>query len=430
MKSENLIDRVKSILLNPRQTWPVIGEEPATVQGLYVRYIMILAALPAIFTFIKTSLIGSGGFGITVRVGFMAGISGAILTYALSLVMVFVVALIINALAPTFGGQKNQVQALKVIAYAYTAAWVASIGVIVPWLGTLIALAGAVYSIYLLHMGLPHTMKNPPAKSLGYTAVIVIITMVLGLIIGAIVTGITGLGALATGAAGSRTSSNTVTFDKDSKLGQLAVFGEQMKAAGEQMEAEQSRARSRGGKDAGNTNDADVASAEGALAALFGGKDGKPMESLEPEQLKSFLPGSLAGLPRTAISASRESGMGMQITNASADYANEDKSQRISIKVSDTPMMARMGALAQMVRSESSSENEDGYGKSYSRNGRQIEEEWNHRSGRGKYSVMVGSRFNVSAEGTAERFEQIQAAAESVDLAQLEALAKAGAQQQ
>src|SRR3546814_5811878 len=79
--------------------------------------------------------------------------------------MLYVVALSINALAPTFGGRKDQLQAVKVIGYAWTAAWVAGIATIVPWLGWLVVLAGGIYSIYLLYLGLPHTMKCPPEKA-------------------------------------------------------------------------------------------------------------------------------------------------------------------------------------------------------------------------------------------------------------------------
>lgn len=418
MNVEKPIARVKSILLSPRTAWPEIGAEPATIPGLYTGYIMILAALPAVFGFIKSSVIGYSLFGATIRTGFFAGLSGMVLTYVLSLVLIYVVAWIVNALAPSFGGQKNQVQALKVMAYAYTAAWMAGIATILPWIGGLIGLLAAIYSIYLLYLGLPHTMKNPAEKSLAYTAVIVIITIVLGLVIGAVVAGITGFGAFAGSTAGNRVSSSDVRFDKDSRLGQLVAFGEQMAAAGEQMEAGQTRARARG------DGEATPESAEKALATLFGGKDGKPLESLEPETMKGFLPDSLAGLPRTAISAGRESGMGMQITNASAEYANDDGSRQIRIKLVDTPMMARAGALTQLMRSESSSESADGYEKSYSRNGRQIEEKWDRRSGRGSYAVMIGSRFSVRAEGRADSFEQIKQAAESIDLAAFEKLAK------
>ena len=99
------------------------------VADLYKNYIIVLAAIPAVFGFLKMSLIGvSIPFAGTIRIGIGAGLSNMLLTYVLSLVGVFVLALIIDALAPTFGGQKDQTQALKTVAYAYTASWVAGFG--------------------------------------------------------------------------------------------------------------------------------------------------------------------------------------------------------------------------------------------------------------------------------------------------------------
>src|SRR6185312_15637164 len=94
-----------------------------------------------------------------------------------------------------FGAKPNLIQALKTVAYAWTAWWIAGIGVIVPWLGLLIVLAGGVYSIYLLYLGLPHTMQCPPEKAGGYTAVSVIIAIVLGWIV-SLILGLIFVGAL------------------------------------------------------------------------------------------------------------------------------------------------------------------------------------------------------------------------------------------
>ena len=91
----------------------------------------------------------------TFRVGMAAGLTSAITGWVLSLVVVWLVALLVDALAPTFGGQKNRIQALKVVAYSYTASWIASIGQIIPGLRWLILLAGLIYGIYLLR-GLRH----------------------------------------------------------------------------------------------------------------------------------------------------------------------------------------------------------------------------------------------------------------------------------
>ncbi len=57
MDFSKLIERARKVLLSPKNEWPVIAAEPATIKGLYTRYILVLAALPAVFGFIKGSLI-------------------------------------------------------------------------------------------------------------------------------------------------------------------------------------------------------------------------------------------------------------------------------------------------------------------------------------------------------------------------------------
>ncbi len=129
MDLNKLIARVKAILLTPKTEWPVIAGEPTTVADLYKGYIVWLAAIPPIFTFLKMSLIGATvPFAGTFRIGVGAGLTQLILSYVLSLAMFYVVALIIDALAPNFGGTRDRVQALKTITYAYTASCVAGIG--------------------------------------------------------------------------------------------------------------------------------------------------------------------------------------------------------------------------------------------------------------------------------------------------------------
>src|SRR5829696_160626 len=117
-ESRDIVSRVKAILMTPKTEWPVIAAEPATVADLYKNYILILAAIPAVAGFIQTSLIGTtlpfgGG---TFRVSIASGLTTAVVTYVMSLVVIYIVGLIIDALAPTFGGVKNPVQAMKTAA--------------------------------------------------------------------------------------------------------------------------------------------------------------------------------------------------------------------------------------------------------------------------------------------------------------------------
>jgi hypothetical protein len=120
-------------------------------------------------------------------------LTAAIVEYVVSLLGVYVLAVIIEALAPNFAGESNRIQALKVAGYSYTASWIAGCAQILPGLYGLVALAGAIYSVYLLYLGLPSTMKVLPERAGGYTAVTVISALILGWIIAVITGGITGV---------------------------------------------------------------------------------------------------------------------------------------------------------------------------------------------------------------------------------------------
>lgn len=194
MDLNKVIQRARSLLVSPRTEWPVIAAEPATVADLYRNYIMILAAIPSVCGFVKSSVLGYAWHGFRVyRLGMGVGLAAAVIQYIIALIGVYVLAVIIEALAPNFSGQPNRVQALKLAGYSYTASWVAGFAQVLPGLYALFALAGAIYSVFLLYLGLPATMKVVPEQVDGYTAVIVIIALVVGWIMAMITVGITGV---------------------------------------------------------------------------------------------------------------------------------------------------------------------------------------------------------------------------------------------
>jgi hypothetical protein len=194
MDLNKVIQRARSLLVSPRTEWPVIAAEPATVTDLYREYIAIMAAIPPVCEFVKVSLLGYAWHGFRVyRRGIGAGLADAIVEYVIALIAVYVLAVIIESLASNFGGQPNRVQALKVAGYSYTASWVAGLAQILPGLYGLFALAGVIYSVFLLYVGLPSAMKVPPEQAGGYTAVIAIIALVVGWVIALITGGVTGV---------------------------------------------------------------------------------------------------------------------------------------------------------------------------------------------------------------------------------------------
>ena len=181
----NLTDRVKNIILQPAEEWAVIEKEPSSVAELYRSYIVPLAAIGPVASIIGLSLIGINIPGVgTYRIPLMSAIGQAVVNYVLALAGVYVLALIIDGLAPTFQGTKNNIQALKVAAYSSTAAWLAAIFILIPALGFLQILG--IYSLYLLYLGLPVLMKAPQDKAFVYALVVIVAAIVIFAVIGAV----------------------------------------------------------------------------------------------------------------------------------------------------------------------------------------------------------------------------------------------------
>lgn len=181
----NLIERVKNILARPAQEWPIIDKEPTTITELYTSYIMPLAAIGPVASFVGLAVVGINVPQVgTYRVPLTNAIGHAIVSYVLALVAVYVVALIIDALAPTFNGAKSNIQAVKVAAYSSTAAWLCGVFNLLPAIGFLQILS--LYSLYLLYLGLPVVMKAPQEKALIYAVSVIIAALIVLTLIGAI----------------------------------------------------------------------------------------------------------------------------------------------------------------------------------------------------------------------------------------------------
>jgi Yip1-like protein len=172
--SMNLVARATRILLTPKTEWKVIDGETGDHNYLFTRYVAFLAAVPAAAMFVRFSPPGPGR-----STG--AALVLAVICYAGLCIAWYVQALVINALAPTFGGQKNSSAALKVSTYSFTALWLAEIFGLIPALSFLSILG--FYSIYLVWSGLPILMKAPPDRAIGYTAAAIVIMLVITLVI-------------------------------------------------------------------------------------------------------------------------------------------------------------------------------------------------------------------------------------------------------
>jgi len=409
-----LVDRVKNILLAPKTEWTVIEGETSPTGDLMGAYVAPLAGISVLCGFVGSSIVGvSLPFVGTYRTPILAGIGVAVFSFVMAFVGIFILSLIINALAPTFGGEKNPAQAMKVAVYSYTPAWIAGILGIIPALG-LIGIVVSLYGLYLLYLGLPRLMKNPEEKSIGYTAVVVICAIVIGFLISLMAGGLamlTGGGAMMSGMRGSGPA---VTFDKDSPMGKLEGFGKQMEDVGKKMEAAQK---------SGDPNKQMQAAMEG-LGAVLGG--GKRFEPLGVEQLKPLVPENFAGLPRTSLGTDKGGMPGLAMSKTEAKYG-DGAGKSVELEVTDTGGAGGLMGLAGWMNIQGEKETEGRIERTRREGSRMVHEEFSKRGRDAEYTVVLGDRFIVSARGEGVSIDALRSAVGSLDLGKLESMKDVGA---
>jgi hypothetical protein len=409
-----IVDRVKNILLTPKTEWPVIAGETASTGDLMAGYVAPLAGISVLCGFVGSSVVGmSLPFVGTYRTPILAGIGVAVFSFVMAFVGIFIMSLIINALAPKFGGEKNPAQAMKVAVYSYTPAWIAGVLGIIPALG-LIGVLISLYGLYLLYLGLPRLMKSPDEKSVAYTVVVVICAIVIGVVISALAGGLamlTGGGAAMMGGRGGA----AVTFDKDSPAAKLEGFGKKMEEVGKKMEAAQK---------SGDPNAQMKAAMEG-VGAVMGG--GKRFEPLGIEQLKPLVPEKFAGLPRTGQSAEKGGMAGLQSSKAEGRY-DDGAGKSVELEVTDTGGAGGLMALAGWASFQGERERDGRVERTRREGNRTVHEEFSKGGGDSEYTVVLGERFVVSARGQGVSIDSLKSAVGSLDLGKLESMKDVGAQ--
>ncbi|APV52257.1 hypothetical protein BWI17_02765 [Betaproteobacteria bacterium GR16-43] len=407
----NLIDRVKNILLTPKTEWPVIAAEPANRNDLIVKYVLVLAAIPAVISFLFSLAIGMffGGMGI-----FFAS---AMFVYQLvmAILMVFVVAFIIDLFAPNFGSTKDFDQSLKVAAYSFTPAWIAGIVAFIPVLGWLVALAGIVYAVYQIYLGLLLAKKSPEDKSVIYTVAVVAVSFVFALIVGGIGGCISTAAALATAkvSGGGLLAGAASSYQREKTKAKLDDFSKKIEAANQKLDA------------ANKSGDANqqAAAAVDVLGTVLSG--GRKVEPLSVEEVKAFIPEKFAGLSKTSSSAERSGPDSLKVTTAKASYGDASGKQ-VRLEVTDSGGAgAMLGLAGWMGALDVEKEDDNGSERTKKEGGRIVHERISKRGGDNEYSLVVADRFMVKAAGGVD-LPTLKAGVSGLDLGKLESMKDAG----
>jgi hypothetical protein len=453
-----LIERIKNIVLTPKNEWPVIEAESTSVAQLYSGYVMPMAAFAAVMSFIRMSVIGVNlPFGGTIRTPFVSGLFSSVLTFVMGLIGLYLVGLIINMLASPFGGQQDQRQALKTAAYALTPAWLGTALTFLP-MGSLLQLIAGIYGIYVLYLGLPVMMRGKQGSAGGYTASVVACTIGVGILFGIVAamlgaTGrLAGLGGSAAmydsrrpeaqaaaaehaGAVLGNMLGGAVGSDQQGKDGLANAFTNLAKA-GQKMEQEQAAARTQASSDSAAGSNADpaqnaMAAAGGLMSALGGALGGNVRhDPVDFNTLKSMLPVSLPDMQRTNAEGSAQQALGVKSSSASAAYQGTDagsSNPRLQIKIADISGVSGLLDAASGLVPTGETQSDTGFEKDTVLNGRAVHEKYDRRSGDGEVSAIIAKRFSVEVTGQGIAIVQLEKTLGSLDLARLESMKDAGA---
>lgn len=373
-----LVERAKAIILKPKEEWPRIEMETQSQGDIFKSYVLPLAAIGPVASLIGGQVFGFGGFGFHYRPSLMGSITSAVLSFALTLVGVFVLALIADWLAPKFDGTSNKLNSFKLVAYGATASFLAGIFGLIPALGVF-GLLG-LYSIYLFYTGAPVLMKVPEAKAGGYVAVTMLCAIVLAIVIAPITAAITGL---------MFAGQSFVSSSEDTVDGTVTVPGVGSIDVGE-VEKMSKRM-----EDAANGNT-------------------KPVEGAK---LQALLPEAVGGYKRTAVEMVGAGSIG---TSAEGTYTAGDKS--FTLKITDMHGLGALAGMGAALGVEQSREDEDGYEKTGTVDGQMQTESWSKSGSSGKFGRMVAERFLVEADGSAGSIDELKAAVSTIDPDDLEDL--------
>ncbi len=372
---QSIVDRAKAIILKPKDEWPKIASETKSQGEILTGYVLPLAAIGPVATFIGGQVFGHGALFVTIRPSLMSGLTTAVMSFVLFIVGVFVLSLIADFLAPKFGGQSNRLNAFKLVAYGATATCLAGIFGLVPALGVF-GLLG-LYSIYLFYTGAGPMMAVPENQQVAFTAVTFVCAIVLNILVGFVVAAfvaMVGLGAIGADAIRDATGANDEV--------EINIPG------------------------MGRIESGEVEKMQQQVEDAVSGKT-KP---LGLDELKQLMPDSIGSYERVAIQATSAGNFG---SSGEGTYRSGDN--QFTLKVTDMSAVGAIAGIAGAFGVEQDREDENGYERTRTIGGQLQTEKWNDTSRRGKFGKVVASRFMIEADGSAESIDQLKAAVNSID---------------
>lgn len=446
-----LIARAKNMLVKPTEEWGAIEVEETSPLELYTGYAMLLAAIGPL-----ASLVGMTFMGVQVPIS-TAMIQSLLLTYVIGLIGVYLLSVIINVLAPAFGGMKDSTQALKVAVYSLTAAWLGGLFLLVPVYSVLMLFA-SLYSVYLLYRGLPVLMRSPQQRAFGYTVAVIVTTLIIGIAFFAI-NGVLG-GSFMTppvAVTPDPTSEHTAKIPESPEIGlgpataqqnleptpenstEVASTDSAETITGDQQSSGVTAPTAEGQQPSGNAETSPesqqaIGQAEPLRTADAASRNVEQVASLPKQdvpidfkQLKTLLPASIAGMPRVDDRGKRTEFMGVALSEYKGTYPT---SAGGSVTVAIVDAEEALGSLRlpsfSWVAGETiiDRKSSTGFERTTTYQGHKAYEKYDTANPASEIAVLVNSHCGVSLQGYHVTMKDLQTVLAAIDLSKLAAMRK------
>lgn len=345
--------RVANLLIAPAAEWTIIDREEVAPTRLALTYVAPLALIPTAAIIVALALLGVQAGGQLHRAPLLGVSISAFLFFVLTIGAVFLFALVVDWLAPRFGGARNYRQAFKVSAYSITAAMVAGILAMAPAL-QIFALLGATYSLYLLFLGAPRLMHPPEKSAVNFSIVTTLAAILLALAVGLIA-------MLAAAPSGNLFPG----------MPRLSVFDAVAPAA----------------------SNAPASTSTSSPGILSPGAPGKVLGA----DLRGAAPETLVGVNRVSVGFERQGLPGQRTIRLEAEYRAGPK--HLSLQIVYSPSIAQAIGFGGPATSEYARETADGYSRRVRIDGAIITSEWDVASKTGSYARLAEDRLYVRVSG-------------------------------
>lgn len=187
---QDIIDRIKEIVLKPRETWEIIRTEETTMVGLFKNYLLLLVAAPALALFLGLLIVGVPINIVKLhQYKFGQCLVTTLVLFAVTVVLIWLLGKLISLIAPNFGSTSDDLKGFKVSVYTFTPFLVAGLCMIIPSFGVVVMLLAVLYGLFILYIGLPIVMGTPKEKAFPYSIVVMVGVVLVCIIIAMIAFG-------------------------------------------------------------------------------------------------------------------------------------------------------------------------------------------------------------------------------------------------